>query len=161
MTRHCGPCAACCTADPVRSSFDDRINVNKPAGTRCPYQCGGDTPARGMCSVHEEKPRCCAIYMCAWLDGFGAEEDRPDLAGVIAEVARDALGRPRLAFLGPAPGFSETDPGFVAAIAWWRGADAVVATPTQVIADPEQMEWLRTVEMRLADGAVLRFAEEP
>ena len=34
------------------------------------------TNEKGCCSVYKTRP--CPKYTCAWLDGYGEEEDRPD-----------------------------------------------------------------------------------
>lgn len=161
VKRSCGECAACCTADPVNSDPTfDQIAVHKPSGLRCPYQTPGSSPARGCCSVYEQRPRCCAIYECEWLNGHGTEEDRPDRSGVIVEAAREGHrdGRVRIAMLMPAPGFTEASPGFVAAVRYWRDHGAIVSTPSGFAElTAEQVEFLRTVEMRMADGTVMSF----
>lgn len=33
---------------------------------------------QGNCTIYQERPSPCKEYKCAWLDGYGNEEDRPD-----------------------------------------------------------------------------------
>ena len=83
--RECGPCTACCTALAI-------AELNKPTFQSCSHLC--DTG----CDIYARRPGSCADYQCLWLQGHLAEEDRPDLLGVIftttadpADVARSTL----------------------------------------------------------------------
>ena len=35
------------------------------------------------CKVHDARPAACSGYRCAWLEGHGAPEDRPDKTGIL------------------------------------------------------------------------------
>lgn len=37
------------------------------------------------CTIYEDRPKCCAEYHCAWLDGYGEKDDRPDKSGVVID----------------------------------------------------------------------------
>lgn len=75
-SRVCGDCTACCTAHQVEEW------LNKPQGVKCPHVVD-----RGGCTIYTRgRPRCCELYSCCWLRGMGHESERPDLAGVIADV---------------------------------------------------------------------------
>ena len=80
MTRQCGPCSACCTVLEVAA-------ISKPGFARCPNQEGG-------CSVYEQRPAPCMSYRCHWLDGQLAEDERPDLVGLIFDDGLSTLFRP-------------------------------------------------------------------
>lgn len=70
--RTCGECQACCTYLPVSE-------VGSVALTPCPHQC------EAGCSIYDERPDVCKGYACAWLYGAGAEQDRPDLSGILID----------------------------------------------------------------------------
>jgi hypothetical protein len=72
LPRRCGACMACCTALAVAA-------LEKPSGVRCPHACGG-------CRVYPTRPEECRTFACAWLQGLGRDEDRPDLAGVLVDL---------------------------------------------------------------------------
>lgn len=93
--RTCGDCIVCCVYPSIESP-----ELDKPAMHHCPhlrlpesttnglengatshnevfYSCDGlenNCQIRNVGSV----PECCLGYRCCWLDGFGAEYDRPD-----------------------------------------------------------------------------------
>lgn len=72
--RTCGPCQACCRAKQIPA-------LQLPAWTDCPHQ----RPAG--CGIYAERPEGCRRYTCAWVDGWGEADDRPDLLGVLFEMA--------------------------------------------------------------------------
>jgi len=77
VTRQCGPCSACCTVLEVAA-------ISKPGFAQCPNQEGG-------CSVYEQRPAPCMSYRCHWLDGQLAEDERPDLVGLIFDSGLSPL----------------------------------------------------------------------
>ena len=72
MSRACVPCSACCEALEVRA-------VASPAWTRCEHQ------REDGCGIYEARPEGCRPYRCLWLDGELADDERPDLVGVIVD----------------------------------------------------------------------------
>jgi len=49
------------------------------------YRIAGGT----SCLIYENRPSCCSAYRCAWINGEGDEEDRPDKCGVVVdEISR-------------------------------------------------------------------------
>ena len=57
--------------------------LNKPTFQSCSHLC--DTG----CDIYARRPGSCADYQCLWLQGHLAEEDRPDLLGVIFTTTAD------------------------------------------------------------------------
>lgn len=107
-SRTCGTCVACC----VYLSINDKVFF-KEGLAPCPKLRGpkpvaplkdegrGDRGAfAGMplferehlraegednCTMQEHKPPSCAGYGCAWLQGYGGSDDRPDRCGVLID----------------------------------------------------------------------------
>jgi len=79
--RSCGPCSACCLVLEVHA-------ISLLAWNRCPDQCVGG------CGVYETRPEGCRSYRCSWLNGELAEDERPDLAGVIVDEGLSAVFKP-------------------------------------------------------------------
>lgn len=87
-TRQCGECVACCVYHEVHEGW-----LDKPANTPCPklQPLGATTPFTrtgftANCTAHAIRPRCCAVYRCAWLDGAGADDERPDMSGILVDA---------------------------------------------------------------------------
>lgn len=66
-------------------------DLDKPAFTPCPLL---RTSPDGCCSVAAEpgRPDICAAYRCAWLDGLGTDDDRPDSIGAMFSINRTERG---------------------------------------------------------------------
>ena len=71
--RSCGECTACCKTHWIES-------LKKPSGK----WCGNCTPGKG-CTIYATRPGECVEYTCAWLDGVGTEDQRPDKVGVVID----------------------------------------------------------------------------
>lgn len=71
--RSCGECQMCCEVLTIEQ-------LQKPRNTVCRHQC------EAGCAIYESRPEPCARYHCAWLDGFGLDEDRPDKSGLFFET---------------------------------------------------------------------------
>lgn len=84
--RECGECKACC----VVFHIDE---LDKPAGKKCEHLC-----ARG-CSRYDDRPATCRAYRCAWLDGFGDDEMRPDRSGIVYDLRDRADGKGKYIFV--------------------------------------------------------------
>lgn len=69
MPRSCDTCAVCCVYFPYQ-------NV-KP----CPHL--KNPTSTNNCTIYDTKPATCNAFQCGWLQGLGAEGDRPDLSGVL------------------------------------------------------------------------------
>ncbi len=103
--RNCGTCVACCVYPSVNEG-----GVNKSALKPCPKLVDAERLApplceevgafQGMpmieskhlrgttdegCTVYDKRPACCHDYHCAWMDGHGNIEDRPDHSGVVVD----------------------------------------------------------------------------
>lgn len=90
--RSCGDCVACC----VYLRIEDAPKMRKGGLERCRYLTvivvepnAADEEKRrytgasckGNCTVYtdqEKKPDVCNTYECAWMQGYGWEEHRPD-----------------------------------------------------------------------------------
>lgn len=72
--RTCGRCHACCVHIKVEA-------LQKPMGERCPHLQNGS----GCCSIYADRPQECAVYTCAWLDGYFGKSLRPDKSGILLE----------------------------------------------------------------------------
>lgn len=71
--RECGLCRVCCTT----KSVDE---IQKGAWKACSHICD-----KG-CDIYSERPKSCASYYCAYRMGFGEDDARPDLAGVLVDL---------------------------------------------------------------------------
>ena len=77
-TRSCGECVACCVYLRIPE-------LDKGGMERCRHLTvvvGTSYAGPGGCAIYDskdpERPACCKEYRCAWLDGHGDEQDRPD-----------------------------------------------------------------------------------
>jgi hypothetical protein len=74
--RTCGGCTACCKTHAIREE-----GFNKPEGEWCTHCEIG----KG-CGIYQARPTSCQVFKCAWLEGFGTDEHRPDLTQVVPDV---------------------------------------------------------------------------
>lgn len=74
--RECGGCTACCKTHRIPE-------LAKVSGEWCPFCTAGEG-----CSVYRTVgfPKSCRKYRCAWLLGWGLDEDRPDRSFVVADT---------------------------------------------------------------------------
>lgn len=75
MSRDCGSCYVCCYVAAISE-------LEKVSYTDCKHvKC----LESGSCSIfgEEERPFICSKFECSWKRGFGEEEDRPDLNGLM------------------------------------------------------------------------------
>ncbi len=74
--RECGKCAVCCVITEISEN-----NFYKCANCPCKYL---NNEGYG-CSVfgQKQKPNRCTEYECAWLRGFGENNDRPDKSNIM------------------------------------------------------------------------------
>ena len=102
--RTCGTCVVCCVYPSINES-----TLKKDALKACEHldnvpdpprsQERGNTfdmplfesehyrgPSNANCTIYKNRPACCSHYRCAWIDGFGDEQDRPDKAGMVFDV---------------------------------------------------------------------------
>jgi hypothetical protein len=88
--RTCGNCVVCCVYPGIESP-----ELVKPAMQHCPYLRLPESIEKNAiyytgkncennCTVigTDKRPKCCN-YTCCWLQGFGDEEDRPDLSLIL------------------------------------------------------------------------------
>jgi hypothetical protein len=71
--RECGPCTACCTANPVPE-------MQKPPASPC-AQC-----AVSGCQIYDTRPKTCQNYNCAWVSGMLPAWASPTVTGLIADL---------------------------------------------------------------------------
>lgn len=78
--RECGECTVCCTYLKISALHKDGL-------TPCSFIAApaSDGYTGAGCSVYEDKPHVCNGYRCAWLEGHGDEEDRPDKSGMLID----------------------------------------------------------------------------
>src|SRR5947209_8748812 len=87
VTRQCGECQACCTTVAVEE-------LSKGFHQRCQHQCDSG------CAIYGQHPSSCQSYKCLWLDGWGPEEYRPDMVGLVVNFGMSPLhGQSRPAIL--------------------------------------------------------------
>lgn len=91
MKRDCGDCCACCVY--LRINTDQLV---KPGCVHCPQlavsnpiepnvmQLSSEEPVK--CKIYDRRPSVCAEYECLWLQGYGAEDDRPDKSLVLVDT---------------------------------------------------------------------------
>ncbi len=104
--RTCGNCVACCVYPLVNQE-----GVKKEALTPCTKLVDWEslipptvtTPGklkdmplfesehyrldgRKNCTIYKDRPGCCSNYYCAWVKGYGAENDRPDKSGILFDT---------------------------------------------------------------------------
>lgn len=76
--RRCGGCSVCCWLCGV-------VQLGKPPMTDCAFlDPSGDF---GKCRIYERRPSDCSSYACSWLEGWFADDDRPDVSGVAFETS--------------------------------------------------------------------------
>ncbi len=73
-TRTCGACNACCKPFSINE-------VNKHDTNWCSKCKIGEG-----CTIYENRPEACRSFTCAWLNGAGGEDLRPDRFGVMIVV---------------------------------------------------------------------------
>lgn len=95
MSRECENCIACC----VYLNIDSE-EFKKPQLRHCPHlnltnpveknvlQYSTDEPCPCSLFGTDERYPICHDYKCAWLKGYGADQDRPDRSGILADHAR-------------------------------------------------------------------------
>jgi len=80
VIRSCGSCTVCCTYFSITA-------LNKPPLVPCSRLKDKICDDGKNCITYENRPMPACSYRCMWLDGHGAEEDRPDLSGVVIDNA--------------------------------------------------------------------------
>ena len=87
--RTCSSCDVCCVVAAVPE-------IDKPPLEPCPLLRPSPD---GCCSVVGEsgRPSICRSFRCAWLEGVGTDDDRPDRIGAMFSVNRTERGRIGLA----------------------------------------------------------------
>lgn len=72
--RSCGTCYACCTWLGINE-------LKKWGGQNCKHLDGSNP--HGRCSIYAKRPAACSAYSCAWLEGFGDEDLKPEKSGLL------------------------------------------------------------------------------
>ncbi len=73
--RSCGSCYTCC----VWLGIEE---LKKHTGQSCRYLTGISGPT-SRCGIYPTRPKACATYKCAWLEGLGPDSARPDRSGLL------------------------------------------------------------------------------
>jgi hypothetical protein len=81
--RECGECRACCVVYHI-----DGLEYESPRWVPCHHLCAAG------CGIYDDRPQGCRAFRCAWLKGWGTDDERPDRLGVIVErlEARPRIG---------------------------------------------------------------------
>lgn len=81
--RECNDCTVCCYVAEI--PFE---NHTKPPHKKCLHVLNDRGNSPGRCGVYGKdcRPDVCNKFMCAWYRGYGNEEDRPDLSGVMLNI---------------------------------------------------------------------------
>lgn len=91
VKRECGECRLCCKVLSIDEEGEGDENGRYAFHKRPGKWCEHAKP--GGCAIYHDasKPISCANFLCAWLEGFGDEEDRPDKNKVVitAEKSED------------------------------------------------------------------------
>ncbi|TSC63466.1 MAG: hypothetical protein Athens041674_98 [Parcubacteria group bacterium Athens0416_74] len=98
--RACGGCTLCCFTYDVR---DDGKQITRSFDwcTHCDIGLG--------CKIHETtQPSVCAQWLCAWRDGLGSDDERPDKTGVVPEWRYTRQGK-TLVLIGSTSDSLESD----------------------------------------------------
>jgi len=77
--RTCGKCSACCKTHAVEV-------INKSEGKLCKNCIVG----KG-CTIYPNRPKECKDFRCEWLKGFGKENLRPDLLGIVLDYQTNGI----------------------------------------------------------------------
>jgi len=80
VKRECEDCSVCCYVAEV--PFENYI---KSPHKKCLHVLNDK---KGSCGIFKQncRPDICNKFLCAWLRGFGLEEDRPNLSGVLINI---------------------------------------------------------------------------
>lgn len=82
--RACDGCTLCCFTHGVRTLR----NTLKDAFEWCKHCAIGQG-----CKTYDDRPSACRKWRCAWIEGMGTKENRPDKTQVVLEWAYLRLGR--------------------------------------------------------------------
>ena len=105
MDRTCGTCVACCVYLSINEKGFNKPGLTpfskfrgpEPVAPPVEQEAGAlqGTPlferkhlrAKGEhnCTLQDKKPVACSGYTCAWLQGYGEPDDRPDRCGVLID----------------------------------------------------------------------------
>jgi hypothetical protein len=80
--RSCGACQACCVVYHI-----DGLEQESPRWVPCHKLCDAG------CGIYTDRPDGCRTFRCAWLGGWGEDDQRPDRLGVLIERLQ---ARPRI-----------------------------------------------------------------
>ena len=99
-SRKCGECSLCCFTHRVKGP-DRRVLTD--ANEWCEFCEVGHG-----CAIYETRPWGCRGFRCAWLEGTGSDEERPDKTNVVLEWRPTYFGK-TLVMAGSIPGALESD----------------------------------------------------
>lgn len=89
--RGCDGCTLCC--------FTHGITIDGFLTFKKAFQwCKECTEGQGCAVYVNGRPSVCEGFLCAWLEGLGSEEDRPDKTGVVPEWRNTRFGRTLVIF---------------------------------------------------------------
>jgi len=93
MMRECGECVVCCVYPRIEDPELKKAPMKHCPNLALPYSEVTDvvyyTGGNGSknCRIYETKPQSCA-YLCAWRQGHGDEDDRPDKSLMLFDNAK-------------------------------------------------------------------------
>jgi len=91
--RSCGECIACCVYPHI-----DEPELKKDNMVHCQNLSLPEDPPPGIlfmgvdkcqnCKIYPDRPKTCSNYTCAWLQGYGADDDRPDKSLILVDNSK-------------------------------------------------------------------------
>lgn len=73
--RECGPCTACCTWLGIEE-------LKKHTAQKCKH-LRNPVYKNKRCGIYASRPGACRDYLCAWRNGFGPDNMRPNESGIL------------------------------------------------------------------------------
>ena len=89
--RTCGDCIVCCVYLRIRQLDKPPMRHCKHVDADIPEVPGESVCYTGKgCTIYEDRPdEPCKGYRCEWINGHGADEDRPDRSGILIDRTKD------------------------------------------------------------------------
>lgn len=78
INRNCGACTACCTYFSITA-------LNKPVLVPCSRLKDKICDDGKNCTDYDNRPMPACSYTCMWRYGYGEDEDRPDISGIMVD----------------------------------------------------------------------------
>lgn len=162
--RSCGSCNLCCDLLEINEISVEGQAFAKRAWSLCRH-C--DVKGKdGCCTIHATRPRTCRDYSCAWLMGFGGDDDRPDKVRVLVHPEESEGFGPMLNFNELEAGVTSSHPSAIRllqhakAVAWINAVSIVPSADAQrkvYVRDKQNPElwevrWYESFREQFPDG---------